>query len=354
MTVRISSYEVKCDFLGESEPVQGASMSEPPIHFLNYQQIKDREKFDESCVITRANFKNLVGDYGSLVEIVKCQVERKDTKDLLCGHEHQTGFVARRADDKEGLIGRKCADMYFQEHIEFIAKRSFVTRELKITDLIDRLRNVQQDETYLSKLDALQDRMQALRKKSKSLLEDLPDDVRERLRAMAKAKNIALNIDVRFMERVEDERTGKILEKANWVTQTIGAVSGIEIIERTEIIALDKSFQSIRKAFEALDIRRDLGDRKLRSQLKILETLPRCESLLAQFERQLQLFGTAENLRNLWLLSRRLISQLGCLRVAAIAAGSKEPTDSDLKVLLKKITKSLMEANENRDIRPTA
>lgn len=326
-------------------------MSEPPIHFRNYQQIKDREKFDESCVITKENFKDVVGDYG-FDEVVKCQVERKNTKDLLCGHEHQNGYLARRADDKEGLIGRDCADMYFEDHIDFLAKRSFVTRELTITDLIDRLRTVQQDETYLSKLDALHDRMQALREKSKSLLEDLPDDVRERLRAMAKAKNIALNIDVRFIERVEDERTGKILEKANWVTQTIGAISGIEIIERAEIIALGKTFQSIGEAFESLDIRRDLGDRKLRAQLKILETLPRCESLLEHFERQLQLFGTAENLRKLWLLSRRLVSQLGCLRVAAVAAGSKEATDSDLKVLLKQITKSLMEENGNRDVRP--
>jgi predicted metal-dependent hydrolase len=326
-------------------------MSEPPTHFRNFQQIRDRKAFDDACVISKENFEDLVGDY-DFDHDVKCQVERKGTKDILCGHDHQKGYLGRRIGGKEGLIGRVCADLYFEGHKAFAAKRSFVTRELAIDDLIFRLQSIQRDGTFLSNVNALTERLRDAREKSKSLLEDLPRDIHERLRAMAKARNAILNIAVRFMEKVEDDRTGKISEVANWVTQAAGSVSGIEIVDRTEIIRLGRALGALGEAFEALDTRRELGRTRLRSQLKILESIAEYESRLLTIEKQYQSFANPENLRNLWMLSRTQASQLACLRLAAHSVGATDLKESTLRTQLQQITRSLMQANSGRDIRP--
>jgi hypothetical protein len=326
-------------------------VSEPPIHFRDFEQIKKRERFDEACVITRANFEDLIGDYG-FDRDVKCQVGRKDTKDVLCGHDHKNGFVGRRAGGAEGLIGRDCADLYFKDHIAFAAKRSFVTRELAIDDLILRLQRVQHDDTFLPNVNLMGNRVRALREESKALLDDLPQEIHKRLRDMAKARSPTLAIAVRYMEKVEDERTGQIREKPRWVAQSAGTVVGIEIVERTEIIDLGKTLSSIGEAFDSLNTRRELGKPKLLAQLKVLESVSRCESRLARLELQYQSFKKPENLANLWLLSRNQANQIECLRLAARADGTQDVKEAVLKTRLQQIIKAIMHANSGLDVRP--
>jgi hypothetical protein len=54
----------------------------------------------------------------------------------------------------------------------------------------------------------------------------------------------------------------------------------------------------------------------------VLESLPSIEGQLVSFETAWSAFARAENLRNLWLLSRRRENQIACMRLAAMAAGS--------------------------------
>jgi hypothetical protein len=211
---------------------------------------------------------------------------------------------------------------------------------------------MQHDDTFLSNVNLMGNRVRALREESKALLDDLPQEIHKRLRDMAKARSPALTIAVRYMEKVEDERTGKISEKPKWVAQSAGTVVGIEIVERTEIIDLGKTLSSIGETFDSLNTRRELGKTKLLAQLKVLESVPRCESQLARLELQYQSFKKPENIANLWLLSRNQANQIECLRLAARADGTQDVKEAVLKTRLQHFIKAMMHANSGLDVRP--
>ena len=89
-----------------------------PVHFTHVNQIKSsRPAFDETCLITTQNFADLVRD-DTFPEDAHCQVERKDSKGVLCGHEHRKGWVGRCKDGREGLICRSGGPTFFQDHAD--------------------------------------------------------------------------------------------------------------------------------------------------------------------------------------------------------------------------------------------
>jgi hypothetical protein len=197
----------------------------------------------------------------------------------------------------------------------------------------------------------LRARLQAVREQSHAHLESLPEDIGVRLRAMAKSRNAALGIEIEFVEQVDDEtRPGKTRTKVTWVPQTVGAVAGLSIADRAPIHELQKDLAAVRQAFNSLDSRRELGGTKLRSQLKALESLPTIEAQVVLLETAWVAFAGAENLRDFWLLSRRRESQIACMRLAALAAGSSTSSHV-LAAALKDAEKALRLANGNRGIR---
>ena len=139
--------------------------------------------------------------------------------------------------------------------------------------MTERLHAIEADETVLPKTEQLRERLRVVTEESQALIKGLPEDVAARLRAMVKAGTADVRIEVEFIEKVEDERTGKIHDKAKWVPQTIGSIAGMNIAERSQIRALRNGLHAVRVAFESIDANRNLGNTKLLKQLKLLEAL---------------------------------------------------------------------------------
>ena len=329
-----------------------APKDEKPAHYARLDEIvKARPGFDEACIITRENFAALVGDY-SFGEDALCQVESIDAKGHPCRNKHRNGWLGRRKDGKEGLIGSTCGPKYFEGHQGFAANRASVRRELDLDDLTARLGAIGADADFLPRLESVRARLQAVREQSNARLESLPQDVGARLRAMAKSRNSDLRIEIEYPEQVDDElRPGKTHTKVTWVPQTVGVVAGLSIADRAPIHDLQKGVAAVSEAFKSLDARRELGGTKLRSQLRVLESLPSIEAQLVSFETAWSAFARPENLRNLWLLSRRRENQIACMRLAAIAEGSST-SNHLLAAALKDAETALRLANGNRGVRP--
>jgi hypothetical protein len=323
-----------------------------PVHFDHIDQIKkSRPAFDETCLITTQNFADLVGDY-SFSEDAHCQVERKDSKGTLCGHEHRKGWVGRRKDGKEGLVGSSCGPTYFKDHADFEHHRAFVTRELDLDEIISRLEVFAHDSAFLSRLDGCTEQLRSLRERSKQLVDSLPADVHERLKTMAKAGTASVNFEVNFPTKVEDKRTGEIRTKSSWVSQSISSVAGLATVDRARLISLGTELKAVRATFDSLDTRRDTGIRKLKAQVRTLDSLTMLESTVADLEAQFTAFEGPGNLANFWLLSRRQGSQFECLRVWATAMGLPNQSNNRLRAMLAEAEGKLRDANGGREVRP--
>jgi len=242
-----------------------ARQAEKPVHYARLDEIvNSRPAFDPTCVITRDNFAVLIGDYG-FSEDALCQVESVETKDRPCRNKHRKGYLGRRIDGKEGLIGSTCGPKYFEGHKGFASNLATVKREINLDQLTARLQAIKADPAFLPKIEALHERLQTVRGKLHALVDSLPKDVADRLRAMAKSRNADLRIEVEFIERVDDaSRPGKTRQKSSWLPRTIGSIAGVSIVDRASLFAVQDELLSVRKAFDSLDANRELGGFKTR------------------------------------------------------------------------------------------
>ncbi len=314
--------------------------------------MESRPGFDRACIITLENYGGIIGDY-DLPEIdwVSCQLQRKQGR---CSTKHGYGFLARVKGEpnKEGYIGGDCGDKYFKGHSGFASDRARAVREIEVDSLSTRLRAIAADPTFLPKVDALRERLRDVREHSQTLLDKLPEDVAGKLRDMAKNRNPNLEIEVEYIEKVEDEKTKKIREVSRWVPQSAGAITGLSVANRMPIHQIGGELTTVRKAFESLDARRELGKQKLRDQLKVLDQVMGLDTQVAAFEAAWLAFRRPENLRNLWILSRRSDSHLQCMRVSAIAGGIGNPSNNQLRQALSDAVAALRVRNGNRHVAP--
>jgi hypothetical protein len=324
-------------------------------HFTSLEQLRNaRPNLDPACLITLHNFEKLAPLDYDFEDDALCQVESIKTRGRQCRHKHRQGWLGICTDGKEGLIGSTCGPKYFTDHQGFKAQLAHVTLEQQLDELTGRLEAIKGDATYLPNIEQLRERLRTVREQSKELIDELPDDVADRLRAMAKRRNSDLLIEVERKEKVENEQTGEIYERSQWLPQVIGAVAGLGIAERAPIFALQEGLLAVRKAFTSIDASRKLGKNKLNKQVKAFEPVPNLATQVAAFEAAWAAFSRPENIRNLWLLSRRPDSQLTCMRLAFTAAGIGNPSNNKLHGALHDAGKALSLSNGNRRVRPVS
>jgi hypothetical protein len=314
--------------------------------------MESRPGFDCTCIITRENYGGIIGDYDlPKIEWVSCQLQRKQGR---CNQDHGYGFLARVKGDpaKEGYIGGVCGDKYFKGHSTFARDRARAVREIEVDSLSTRLRAIAADPTFLPKVDALRERLRVVREHSQKLLDKLPDDVARKLRDMAKNQNANLEIEVEYIDRVEDEKTKKIREVPRWVPAIAGAITGLSVANRMPIHQLGGELTAIRKAFVSLDARRELGKQKLQAQLKVLDQVMGLDTQVAAFEGVWLAFRRPANLGNLWMLSRRKDSQLECMRASVVAGGVANPSNNQIRQALHDAIAQLSANHGNRQVAP--
>jgi hypothetical protein len=271
------------------------SMTPPPMeeakYFRSFSEIRLREAFDPDCEITVENFVSLIGEYHFAEDEVPCQVRPID-QSRRCFEEHKNGWLGRRKDGKEALIGRVCGTKYFHASSAFIAQRRRLARELNINGYIERLQATRGASLYAEELERTIVRLRAVRTAAKDWEERLPTLIVSRLQRMVKSSNAAVGVEFRYED--EDDDGNPTVE---WVSYQLGVVAGVAICDQARMGALFKVLHEIRDAHREARIDRSAGERDLRRWADKLDELPNCVGRVSELESALNSFREPSSLQ---------------------------------------------------------
>jgi hypothetical protein len=315
-------------------------------YFRNFREITSREAFDADCEITVESFASLIGEYHFAEEEVSCQVRRLD-QSSRCSEGHKNGWLGRRKDGKEALIGRICGGKYFNASSAFVAQRKRITSELNITRYIERLQATRGDSAYASDLQRTIGRLKVVREAAGDWRERLPARTITRLQQMAKSGNSAVGVQFRYED--EDDIGNPIVD---WVQDQIGVVSGVAIFDQSKVGVLFQALHGIRDTLCEAYIDRAAGERRLRQWADKLDQLSSCSGRVAELESALESFSEPSNLRLLcFLVPNQDIGMTVARVVIKQESGADAATSSAARALYNELSASVRARAAGRDFR---
>lgn len=282
--------------------------------FTDYSEISTRKNFDPTCGITVENIASLVGEYHFVGDAeYPCQVE-KDGK--RCDEQHKRGWLGRRKDDHECLIGRDCGRTKFKASSTFVAERKRITQERSVELSLKRLEATKGNPAFAVALSDALARLKAVHNGVDWIHEQLPKSIGVRLQSMAKAGRNGVGVLFRY-EEIDDKGNRTV----QWVPDQIGSLSGVALWEPSNIRTVFRALYEIRDAHIEAVVLRSAGERKLKRWADTLDGLKRTADQVTELESKLSAFRTPENL---WLLCSLVSNELE--RLAAVKFGIRETT----------------------------
>jgi hypothetical protein len=315
-------------------------------YFRDFREIASREAFDTACEITVENLASLIGEYHFAEEEVSCQVRRLD-QSSRCSEGHKKGWLGRRKDGKEGLIGRICGTKYFNASSVFVAQRRRITSELNVASYIERLNATKGDPAYAGELERTIGRLRAVRAATGDWHERLPAQIVARLQEMARSGNPSVGVVFRYEDEDDDGNP-----KPDWVPDQIGAVSGVAVWDQGNVRALFHALHEIRDTLREAHIDRAAGERKLRLWADKLDELSSCTGRVTELESALESFSELSNLRLLCFLVHNQDIAMNVARVVIEQeSGAAAATPSAARALYKELSASVRTRAGGRDFR---
>lgn len=277
----------------DSPPMPGT-----PLLYTDLTTLKNqRPDFDPECVITIDNFAALIS--ATLMrEELTCQLDTPNGG--RCNQPHHKGWLAKRKDGAECLIGGDCADKYFNANETFRAERHRMNHDLAVEAHLVALRELLKDsDAVQERVLQCRKRLSAYREALKELQEALPVQAVGQLRSFAKGGDRA-RVDVEVQYVVDIDEKGK--EERRWETRGAGEIIGLSVWDISAVAELVRAIGAVDASRQeaVLDKRQRLQD--LKRWREQLEQLPGCEQALERLDRTLEQFGSAANLSMLCFL----------------------------------------------------
>jgi hypothetical protein len=271
-------------------------MAEQPRYFRDFKEIMSRVGFDSACGISVENIGSLIGEYHfSDDNEVPCQVERGGKR---CKEGHKNGWLGRRQDGKEALIGNICGLKYFNANATFVADRKRISRELSIDRHLQRLQMTRGSSAFADELQRTIGRLKTVRLAVADLRERLPAAIASRLQGMAKSGNAGVGVLFRYDDDEDDDGEPIV----NWVPEQIGTIAGVVVWEQSNIGNVFQTLHEIRDTLHEAQISREAGERKLKIWADKLDELAICTAKVSNFESALEGFNAPGNLKLLCFL----------------------------------------------------
>lgn len=274
-------------------------MTERPIYFKTFAEIEARPDFDPSCGISPETVTGLIGEYHCVSDEERpCQRQKADGR---CGEGHRNGWLGRRSDGKEALIGWNCGLEHFKASAVFATERSRVTRELELDRLLERLEATAGNAEYRANAKATLERAYEIRHDVQAIRDRLPASVQQAVNRMARRGDAGVYVEYQY-EKL-DPKSDKPKLISDWISQRVGAIFGLKMWDGHALRTAITELTTIRDTLLAAVVQRDVGARKLRAWADALERLPHCKSTLDETAAAATEFMEPANLRWLCLVT---------------------------------------------------
>lgn len=283
-------------------------MPEPPKTFLEYREVAERQAFDPECGISVEDLDCLVGDYHFIGDAeYPCQVVCDGRR---CNEDHKNGWLGRKKDGHEALIGSTCGRKKFNSSLEFAFERRRLNNAHSIQTSLSRLTTTLGDPSFTEEFHRARERLKAVASAVDHYRETLPPPIVARLIAMDR-DNIP-DVVVRFRYEDEDDDGNRI---HRWLPERVGILSGLSLWDPIPIRNTFTALHEIRDALKVAKAAPEEGRRKLKEWADTFDRLRGCKQIIESLESKLSNFGEPENLKLLCLL---VANQDVAVRVAGI------------------------------------
>lgn len=268
------------------------STPDAPLLYTDLATLKNqRADFDPECSITIDNFGALISATG-MREQLTCQLETPTSG--RCNQPHHKGWLAKRKDGPECLIGGDCADKYFNANETFRAERHRMNHDIAVEGHLVALRELLKDRSAVQeRVQQCRKRLSAYREALKELEQALPVQAVGQLRSFAKGGDrVRVDVEVQYVVDIDEEGN----EERKWETRGAGEIIGLSVWDSSAVAELVRTIGAVDASRQAavLDKHQRLQDLKLwREQL---EQLPGCEQALERLDRTFEQFSSAANL----------------------------------------------------------
>lgn len=304
-----------------------------------------RPNLDQSCNIPLKDFERLIGRYAfPRAEWVRCQLEENGS---VCRQEHGNGWIAMRKDGKEGFIGKDCAHAHFGADSNFAAEATRITRELRINDLVKRLKDRFDDPIFRSRLEAAVERQKVLRDAVGRGRHRWPEPLLLRLASMTKTGNRAVTIEIQYSET--DSESGR--ETVTWQPAMLGNIAAPEGLNPARIREIAKRLEAVWETLNQAVPSNEQPEKLLRKWNGSLDDVDRCEAELEEVSASLQAFERPENLRLLCWLVRQDHLQLAVVRAVLELSGTGVVTEAAVRSTRRTWHDAIRAAHGDRDFR---
>lgn len=318
-------------------------MSERAISFSEFSEIEKREKFSRDYLISVADFASLIGPY-YFREDVHCQVERDGFR---CNHGHRNGWLGRRKDGSEALIGGHCANKYFNANDAFRQERKRVDTEVRLDSHIAALTELLRDRAALSaRVAAAMGRVKAVREVVRQFESTLTKGATKQLNDMAKTGSRTVSVEVQYIEKDDDDK-----DKTTWRRRDVGTMQGIGVWNIGDTTRLYNDLQRVKDAAIAAVVSRAEKEKHLKDWRETLEQLPRIEDRIEAMERALADFKAPSNLVMLFGLGRDQSKNAELAALMLKVGGDPNPSNRQVQRLLSEYASFMNKQTDGRRYR---
>ncbi|MGY3807864.1 hypothetical protein ACWNG8_12205 [Aeromonas veronii] len=265
----------------------------------NMSEIESRPNFSPDDEMTLDDFSKLIAQY-HLEETVRCQIHSDKG---YCRNPHNNGWLAKKKDGKEVLIGKDCAQGYLGANDKFVLEKNRLNAEIRRKKLIDRLILLREDKTLADRIDSAKDKVLHARKLIDAFRSRIPNSIERHLLNMMKTSVQDVLIELKWEQIDEDGN-----KEVRWIKTPLGKVQTCTFLDKSVIKELIEEINDIKgKYIEIidLDVNAQLGNNKLGVLVTKVENFNLLENNIDGMVDDFKRFIEVQNLRLLCYLPSR-------------------------------------------------
>ncbi|MBL0511761.1 hypothetical protein [Aeromonas media] len=262
----------------------------------NISEIESRPDFSPDDEMTLNDFSKLIAQY-HLEEKVRCQIHSDKG---YCRNPHNNGWLAKKKDGKEVLIGKDCAQSYLGANEEFVFEKNRLNAEIKRKHLIERLISLRENEALADRIDSAKDKVINARMLIDAFRNSIPGTIERYLLNMMKSSVHDVLIELKW-EKVDEDGNKEV----RWITTPLGKVQTCNFVDKGVIKELIEEINDIKSKFLeviSLDVNTQLGSKKLEALVAKVERFDALEGKINSMVDDFHRFSEFQNLKLLCYL----------------------------------------------------